>query len=179
MVVGTWLSSLLSLPRRAHLLSTLLFSCFSSNVLVVCTLQAAVEPVWYLPGVAERFGCSESTLRQCLFHETNGMYPELVTRPDLKIFLPPIGGLTVSWDWGGGVCCCEMPAVIVGLRACVSCVASLALVLACGCPLVACGYSLPKCPVSSASLARAPDLHFRRRVHHPQPRHRADGACAR
>lgn len=57
--------------------------------------KAAVEPVWYLPGVAERFGCSESTLRQCLFHETNGMYPELVTRPDLKIFLPPIGGLTI------------------------------------------------------------------------------------
>jgi GTP cyclohydrolase II len=26
---------------------------------------------------------------------TGGMYPELVTRPDLKVFLPPIGGLTV------------------------------------------------------------------------------------
>jgi GTP cyclohydrolase II len=59
--------------------------------------QAAVEPVWYLPGVAERFGCDEGTLRRCLFHETNGMYPELVTRPDLKVFLPPIGGLTVCW----------------------------------------------------------------------------------
>ena len=58
-------------------------------------LQAAVEPVWYLPGVAERFGTDEGTLRQCLFHETNGMYPELITRPDLKVFLPPIGGLTV------------------------------------------------------------------------------------
>lgn len=23
------------------------------------------------------------------------MYPELITRPDLKVFLPPIGGLTV------------------------------------------------------------------------------------
>lgn len=23
---------------------------------------------------------------------TNGMYPELITRPDIKIFLPPIGG---------------------------------------------------------------------------------------
>lgn len=27
--------------------------------------------------------------------ETGGMYPELVTRPDLQAFLPPIGGLTV------------------------------------------------------------------------------------
>jgi len=23
------------------------------------------------------------------------MYPELITRPDVKVFLPPIGGLTV------------------------------------------------------------------------------------
>lgn len=23
------------------------------------------------------------------------MYPELITRPDIKVFLPPIGGLTV------------------------------------------------------------------------------------
>jgi GTP cyclohydrolase II len=30
---------------------------------------------------------------------TNGMYPELITRPDIKIFLPPIGGLTV-YIWG-------------------------------------------------------------------------------
>lgn len=61
--------------------------------------KAAIEPVWYLPGVAERFGCSELTLRQALFKETNMMYPELLTRMDLKIFLPPIGGLTV-YMWG-------------------------------------------------------------------------------
>lgn len=24
-----------------------------------------------------------------------GMYPELITRPDLKVFLPPIGGISV------------------------------------------------------------------------------------
>ena len=30
---------------------------------------------------------------------TNGMYPELITRPDIKIFLPPIGGLTI-YIWG-------------------------------------------------------------------------------
>ena len=57
--------------------------------------KAAVEPVWHLPGVAARFGCSEETLRRHLFHQTNGMYPELLTRNDLKTFLPPIGGLTI------------------------------------------------------------------------------------
>jgi GTP cyclohydrolase II len=30
-----------------------------------------------------------------LFEETGGMYPELVTRSDLEVFLPPIGGQTV------------------------------------------------------------------------------------
>jgi GTP cyclohydrolase II len=57
--------------------------------------KAAVEPVWYLPGVAARFGCSEADLRRVLFEETGGMYPELVTRGDLEVFLPPIGGQTV------------------------------------------------------------------------------------
>jgi GTP cyclohydrolase II len=57
--------------------------------------KAAIEPVWWLPGVAQRFGCSEADLRRVLFEETGGMYPELVTRSDLEIFLPPIGGQTV------------------------------------------------------------------------------------
>ena len=57
--------------------------------------KAAIEPVWWLPGVAKRFGCSETDLRRVLFEETGGMYPELVTRPDLEVFLPPIGGQTV------------------------------------------------------------------------------------
>ncbi|MBM3362733.1 MAG: GTP cyclohydrolase II [Betaproteobacteria bacterium] len=57
--------------------------------------KVAVEPVWYLPGVARRFACSETDLRRVLFEETGGMYPELVTRSDLDIFLPPIGGQTV------------------------------------------------------------------------------------
>ncbi|KAK5995818.1 Putative GTP cyclohydrolase URC1 [Cladobotryum mycophilum] len=55
----------------------------------------AVEPVWYLPGVAERFGIDEGTLRRSLFEHTGGSYPELITRGDIKVFLPPIGGLTV------------------------------------------------------------------------------------
>ncbi len=57
--------------------------------------KAALEPVWYLPGVAKRFGCSESELRRILFEQTGGMFPELVTRGDLEVFLPPIGGMTV------------------------------------------------------------------------------------
>ncbi|CAA0119629.1 Riboflavin biosynthesis protein [Mycolicibacterium vanbaalenii] len=57
--------------------------------------KAAIEPVWHLPGVARRFGCSETDLRRALFEETGGMYPELVTRSDLEVFLPPIGGQTV------------------------------------------------------------------------------------
>jgi GTP cyclohydrolase II len=57
--------------------------------------KAAIEPVWFLPGVAERFGCSEAHLRRVLFEETGGMYPELVTRSDLEVFLPPIGGQTL------------------------------------------------------------------------------------
>jgi GTP cyclohydrolase II len=57
--------------------------------------KIAVEPVWWLPGVARRFGVSEAELRRALFEETGGMYPELVTRSDLEVFLPPIGGQTL------------------------------------------------------------------------------------
>ncbi|MBY0613496.1 MAG: GTP cyclohydrolase II [Beijerinckiaceae bacterium] len=56
--------------------------------------KVAVEPVWWLPGVARRFEISETELRRALFEQTGGMFPELVTRPDIKVFLPPIGGLT-------------------------------------------------------------------------------------
>lgn len=61
--------------------------------------KAAIEHVWYLPGVAERFGCTEQKLRQALFRETNMMYPELLTRNDIKLFLPPVGGETI-YMWG-------------------------------------------------------------------------------
>jgi GTP cyclohydrolase II len=56
--------------------------------------KIALEPVWYLPGVARRFGCTEADLRRTLFEETGRMFPELVTRGDLEVFLPPIGGQT-------------------------------------------------------------------------------------
>ena len=39
--------------------------------------KAAIEPVWYLPEIARRFGCTETVLRQSIFRMTNGMYPEV------------------------------------------------------------------------------------------------------
>lgn len=64
----------------------------------ICS-KAAIEPVWYLSEIARRFGTTESDLRRSIFRMTNGMYPELITRPDIKVFLPPIGGLTI-YIWG-------------------------------------------------------------------------------
>jgi GTP cyclohydrolase II len=61
----------------------------------IAVTKAALDPVWWLPGIAERFGVSETKLRRTLFEETGGMYPELVTRPDISVFLPPIGGITL------------------------------------------------------------------------------------
>jgi GTP cyclohydrolase II len=61
----------------------------------ISVVKIAIDPVWYLPGIAERFGTSETNLRRALFEQTGGMFPELVTRLDLQVFLPPIGGTTV------------------------------------------------------------------------------------
>ncbi len=61
----------------------------------IAVAKIAIDPVWYLPGIAQRFDCSETTLRHTLFEQTAGMFPELVTRPDLHVFLPPIGGATI------------------------------------------------------------------------------------
>jgi GTP cyclohydrolase II len=58
-------------------------------------VKIAIDPVWHLPGIAERFNATETSLRRTLFEQTAGMFPELVTRPDLHVFLPPIGGITV------------------------------------------------------------------------------------
>lgn len=57
--------------------------------------KAAIDPVWYLPGIAERFELPVAKLRKALFEFTGGMFPELITRPDLDVFLPPIGGTTI------------------------------------------------------------------------------------
>lgn len=61
----------------------------------VLVTKAAIDPVWYLPGIAERFAISEGELRKTLFSQTGGMFPELITRRDLKLLLPPIGSTSV------------------------------------------------------------------------------------
>src|SRR6218665_159589 len=66
--------------------------CANGDVSVV---KAALEPVWYLPGIAKRFGLTEAALRRGLFEQTGGTFPELITRSDLDVFLPPIGGQTL------------------------------------------------------------------------------------
>ncbi len=60
----------------------------------ISVTKVAIDPVWYLPGLAERFSIEEGELRKSLFQETGGIYPELITRPDLKVMLPPIGSTT-------------------------------------------------------------------------------------
>jgi GTP cyclohydrolase II len=57
--------------------------------------KIAIEPVWYLPGIAARLNTNEGELRRILFQETGGMFPEFISRPDLKVWLPPIGSTTV------------------------------------------------------------------------------------
>ncbi|KAF9433684.1 Uracil-regulated protein 1 [Entomortierella beljakovae] len=57
--------------------------------------KGAIDPVWYLPGVAARLNVEENALRRALFESSGGMYPELITRPDIKVFLPPIGGTSI------------------------------------------------------------------------------------
>lgn len=61
----------------------------------ISVVKIAIDPVWHLPGIAERFGTTEIGLRRALFEQTGGMFPELVTRLDMHLFLPPIGGTTV------------------------------------------------------------------------------------
>ena len=56
--------------------------------------KIAIDPVWYIPEIARRFDVDEHAFRRVLFEQMGGMYPELVTRSDLQVFLPPIGGIT-------------------------------------------------------------------------------------
>jgi GTP cyclohydrolase II len=60
----------------------------------VAVTKVAIDPVWHLPSMAKRFGIEEPDLRRVLYMETGGMYPEMVTRPDLEVLLPPIGSTT-------------------------------------------------------------------------------------
>lgn len=57
--------------------------------------KIAVEPVWHLPTLSARLGLREADLRRALVTQTGGMYPALVDRPDIELFLPPIGGTSL------------------------------------------------------------------------------------
>ena len=57
--------------------------------------KIAIEPVWHLEGIAKRFDVPEHDLRRVLYEQTGNMFSDLVTRSDLKVFLPPIGSITV------------------------------------------------------------------------------------
>src|SRR5881227_1079289 len=43
----------------------------------VSVVKIAIDPVWYLPGLAARFATTENNLRRQLFEQTAGMFPEL------------------------------------------------------------------------------------------------------
>jgi GTP cyclohydrolase II len=58
----------------------------------VLVTKIAIEPVWWLPGVAARLDLTELELREALFNCTDGMFPALKTDMKRKAFLPPIGG---------------------------------------------------------------------------------------
>ncbi|MGQ9871011.1 hypothetical protein [Leptodesmis sp.] len=94
--------------------------------------------------MAKRLQVSESELRRALFEQTGGIFSELVTRPDLHVFLSPIGGATVyifgdpatitdptrplavrvhdecngSDVFGSDICTCR-PYLVHGIEACV------------------------------------------------------------
>jgi GTP cyclohydrolase II len=61
----------------------------------VVVTKAALEPVWYLPGIAARLKVDEGEFRRVMYETTAGMFPELITRPDLKVLLPPVGSTSV------------------------------------------------------------------------------------
>ena len=95
--------------------------------------------------MAERLDVTEADLRRTLFTQSGNMYSELVTRSDLKVFLPPIGGITLYifgdqtalWDrsdreiscrvhdecngsdvFGSDICTCR-PYLVHGVEECV------------------------------------------------------------
>jgi hypothetical protein len=76
----------------ARRLWTLSGICLVSRNGLTCQLSFGFLEDWHRLKVSLS---SESLLRRALFEDTGGMYPELITRPDIKVFLPPIGNLTV------------------------------------------------------------------------------------
>jgi len=67
----------------------------SGSALVSCVLLSSTPFVELCKLISLNQQPDEGTLRRSLFEHTGGSYPELITRSDIKVFLPPIGGLTV------------------------------------------------------------------------------------
>ena len=48
----------------------------------IAVTKIAIEPIWWLPGIAERLHVTETRLRESIFQSTDGMYPALVQDND-------------------------------------------------------------------------------------------------
>ncbi|NOS67747.1 MAG: GTP cyclohydrolase II [Candidatus Peribacteraceae bacterium] len=107
----------------------------------IVVTKAYIDQVWHLPGVAKRLGVEEKHLRETLYKET-GQYKDLIDRPDLDVFVPPIAGTSVyilgdptkvgdpdvhhtvrihdachaSDSWGSDICTCRPYFVYAALR---------------------------------------------------------------
>ena len=60
----------------------------------ISVTKIAVDPVWYLPASPNASAARGRAAAHAL-RADGGMFPELVTRPDMSVFLPPIGNTTV------------------------------------------------------------------------------------
>jgi len=54
-----------------------------------------IDSVWDLEGIARRLGVDEAQMRRCMYEQSGGMYEQLVSKPELKIFLPPVPNCTI------------------------------------------------------------------------------------
>ena len=54
--------------------------------------KAAIEPVWYLPGVAKRFGVSETCFERCFVRGDEQHVSGTYFTRRFEDFLPPITG---------------------------------------------------------------------------------------
>lgn len=80
----------------------------------ILVTKFSIDPVWHLPGVANRLQVTEKTLRTALYDATGGGYPELLNNPELQVFLPPYGGTTVYCI--GDLDKLEQPSTKIGVR---------------------------------------------------------------
>ena len=61
----------------------------------VSVTKIAIDPVWWLPGVAERFGVAEGSLAAACSSRPAECIPSSSPAPISRVFLPPIGGMTL------------------------------------------------------------------------------------